>query len=346
MSVGVRELTSEHETAWAAYVDGHADATLFHSLAWRDVLLNTFRHECRYALASRDGTVVGVLPLVAIRSMFFGRSVISVPFGVYGGILADDAEATAALVEHGRGLVKEVGAGYLELRHHVAPPGIDLPTTDLYATFHCDLPDDPSDVLAMIPRKARAEVRKARKRSDVSTDVADLNLEEFHRLFALNKRKLGSPVFPKSLFWHLADLLGEDCAVLTVRLEGRPIAAVMNFVWRDTLMAYYSGALDEANRISANNLMYAASMEYAVERGLKRFDFGRSRKETGAFAFKKNMGFLPQDLHYAYILDDGEGLPEINASNPKYRLAQKLFRCLPNFAAEKLGSFVAKRMPV
>ena len=153
-------------------------------------------------------------------------------------------------------------------------------------------------------------------------------------------------MFPKSLFWHLADLLGEDCSVLTVRHDGRPVAAVMNFVWRDTLMSYYSGALDEANHLSANNLMYAATMEYAVEQGLKRFDFGRSRKGTGAFAFKKNMGFSAQDLHYAYIVGAGEGVPEVNASNPKYRLAQSLFRHLPKFAAEKLGSFVAKRMPV
>ncbi len=346
MSVEIDELTSEEEATWKTYVEGHADATLFHSLVWRDVLRNTFRHVCRYAIASRDGAVVGVLPLVAIRSVFFGRSAISVPFGVYGGILADDAKATGALVEHGREVAGDVGASYVELRHLVPPPGINLPSNDLYATFRCDLPDDPDEVLGLIPRKARAEVRKARNRNDITTDVAPLNLKEFHRLFALNKRKLGSPVFPRSLFWHLDDLLGDDCSVLTVRHDGRPVAAVMNFVWRETLMSYYSGALDEANRLSANNLMYAATMEYAVKHGLKRFDFGRSRKGTGAFAFKKHMGFSPQDLQYAYIVSEGDGFPEINASNPKYRLAQSLFRHLPNFAAEKLGSYVAKRMPV
>ena len=346
MSVHVSELTSGEEAAWRTYVDEHSEATLFHSLLWRDVLRNTFKHECRYAMAQRDGAVVGVVPMVAIRSVFFGRSAISVPFGVYGGILADDEEATRVLVEHGRGLAREVGASYVEFRHLTPPPGLALPSNDLYATFACELPDDPSEVLGMIPRKSRAEVRKARKRGDIKTDVGPLDLGEFHRLFALNKRKLGSPVFPRSLFWHLADLFGDDCNVLTVRHDGHPVAAVMNFVWRNTLMSYYSGALDHANRLSANNLMYVAAMEHAAERGLKRFDFGRSRKGTGAFAFKKNMGFVPRDLHYSYILAEGEALPEINASNPKYRLAQSLFKHLPKFAAEKLGSFVAKRMPV
>ncbi|MAG56244.1 MAG: peptidoglycan bridge formation protein FemAB [Planctomycetes bacterium] len=347
MSVVVKPLTPELEAGWTSFVTSHASGTLFHALEWRDLLLQTFRHEARYYVALRDDSVVGVLPLVAIRSIFFGRSVISVPFGVYGGIVADDSEAAHALAGEARELLMDVGAAYVELRHVTAPPGLeDLPKKDLYCTFAKDLPDDPTDVLGTIPRKARAEVRKARKRDDVTTEVAELDLREFHDLFAQNKRKLGSPVFPKSLFMNLNRILGDRCTVLTVRLDGRAVAAVMNFVWRDTLMAYYSGAGDEANRISANNLMYAASMEWAVEQGLKQFDFGRSRMGTGAFAFKKNMGFEPVPLDYQFLLADGAPLPEINASNPRYDMAKKLFRILPTFAAEKLGSFVAKRMPV
>ncbi len=346
MTTEVGELTPTTEPLWDSYVDQHPEATLFHSLVWRDVLRNTFAHECRYLLARRDGIAVGLLPLVSIRSVFFGRSLISVPFGVYGGILADDADATAALVEGASRVGKAARASYVELRHLTPPPGTSLAAEHLHCTFIRDLPEDPADVLGTVPRKARAEVRKARKREELTTDVGAMDLDEFHRMFAWNKKKLGSPIFPKSLFWHLGDLLGDDLNVLTVRSRGEPVAAVVNFVWRDTLMAYYSGAYDEANALSANNLMYVAAMEYAAERKLKRFDFGRSRKNTGAFSFKKNMGFEPRDLSYQYILEEGQQLPEVNAANPKYRLAQKLFMHLPDFAAGKLGSFVAKRMPV
>ena len=346
MTLTVHNLSPERESDWTRFVLAHPRGSLFHSLEWRKVLQQTFSHTCRYVLVYEGDEVAAVLPLVTIKSIFFGKSVISVPFGVYGGIISNSAAASMALVEEARNICREVGSGYVELRHDHVPPGIELPTHDLHATFICDLPDDPTDVLMMIPRKARAEVRKARKRDDVTTESAELNLEEFHYLFALNKRKLGSPVFPKSLFLNLQQILADRCRVLTVRVGGRPVAAVMNFIWNNTLMAYYSGALDEANKVSANNLMYAASMEWAVEQGLKKFDFGRSRKDTGAYAFKKHMGFEPADLHYSYILEDGEQIPEINASNPKYRVAQNLFKHLPPFLAEKLGSFVAKRMPV
>lgn len=346
MSLTVREMTPSDRDLWARYVGEHAQATLFHELEWLEVLERTFSHRPRYLLAEDGEEVRGVLPLVAIKSMFFGRSAVSVPFGVYGGILSEDAAATQALVEAGRALAVETGAKYIELRHLHEPPGIDLPSGDLHVTFIRDLPEDPEEVLTMIPRKARAEVRKARKREGISTDVAPLDLEEFHALFADNKRRLGSPVFPRSLFWNLQDVLGDRCRILTVRHEGRALAAVMCFTHRDTLMAYYSGAVEDANRYSANNLMYAAAMEWAVTSGLRRFDFGRSRKDTGAHDFKRNQGFEAQPLYYQFLVPAGGEVPQVNMGNPRYALARRVFRRMPPFLAEKLGSFVVKRTPV
>jgi FemAB-related protein (PEP-CTERM system-associated) len=228
----------------------------------------------------------------------------------------------------------------------VAPPSVELPTKDLYSTFIAPLPATVDEVLQNMPRKARAEARKARERSGLEVRTGPLNLNEFHELFAKNKRALGSPVFPRSLFGNIQGILGENCTTLTVLKDGRPLTTVMNFIHKESLMAYYSGAAEDANRYSANNLMYMAVMEDGVRRGLKSFDFGRSRKSTGAFEFKKNQGFEPKDLHYQFLLKDGEQLPEVNASNPRFDFAKKVFRKLPPIVAEKLGSFVVKRMPI
>lgn len=346
MSVRVTELAAAAEGRWKAFVDAHPAATFFHALEWRDLLLRTFRHRARYLMAEEDGRTVGVLPLVSIRSMFFGRSVVSVPFGVYGGVVSESEAATRALVEGAREVAAEAGAGYVELRQLERAPGLDLPGTDLYCTFTRELPADPAACLEMLPRKARAEARKALARPEVTVEVGELRLDEFYRLFAANKRKLGSPVFPKSLFLNLRNILGPRLVSTTIRKDGEAVAAVLSFLFRDTYMAYYSGAVDAANEVSANNLMYHVAMKDAVERGLRRFDFGRSRRDTGAFAFKKNQGFEPSPLPYQYILRDGASVPSINASNPRYNLAKRLFRRLPPVVAEKLGSFVAKRMPV
>ena len=67
------------------------------------------------------------------------------------------------------------------------------------------------------------------------------------------------------------------------------------FRFRDTLVAYYSGTVPGADRTySASNFMYAALQQWAVRQGLKAFDFGRSRRDAGAFRFKVHQGFEPR----------------------------------------------------
>jgi FemAB-related protein (PEP-CTERM system-associated) len=337
-------LDASLEPKWRDYVGRNPRATLFHELAWRDLLVSAFRHRPCYLMAERQGAVVGVLPLVEVRSVFFGVSMVSVPFGVYGGILADDAVAAAKLADSAGQLARLAGAAYVELRH-LHDPGLALPSSDLYVTFLADVPPTREGCLERIPRKARAEVRKALAQPGLSVDTSSRDVPEFYRLFAENKRKLGSPIFPESLFWRAIEAFGDDCFILRVRHEGATVASVLSFIHRDTIMPYYSGASDRAQELSANNLMYFALMEEAGRRGLKRFDFGRSRRETGSYAFKKNQGFEPVALKYHYVLDNGAKVPAVNPDNPKYNLARELFRRLPMPLAAKLGSLVSKRSP-
>jgi FemAB-related protein (PEP-CTERM system-associated) len=337
-------LDASLESKWRAYVAGNPRATLFHELEWRDLLLDAFKHRTHYLIAERRGLVTGVLPLVEVRSIFFGVSIVSVPFGVYGGIVAEDPESAARLADSAKGLAMLHGATYVELRN-LHDPGVTLPGTDLYVTFMADIPPSREECLARIPRKARAEVRKALLNPGLTVDVGSRDIPEFHRLFAENKRKLGSPIFPQSLFWKAIERFGERSFLLRVRHEGETVAAVLSFIHRDTIMPYWSGATDRAVELSANNLMYFALMEEAARRGLKRFDFGRSRRDTGSFAFKKNQGFEPVPLHYCYVLSNGAKVPAMNPDNPKYGLARGLLRRLPPALAAKLGSFVSKRSP-
>ncbi|MSR74019.1 MAG: FemAB family PEP-CTERM system-associated protein [Planctomycetes bacterium] len=344
--VTVRELSPARESAWQEYVMGHPQGTLFHDLAWRDMLRKTFRHRCCYLFAERDGKLCGVLPLVIIRSVFFGTSAVSVPFGVYGGVIADDAASTEGLCDAATEAAADAGAAYVELRHLHLPPACDLPESGLHCTFIKALPARVEDVLPGIPRKARAEVRKARAAGTLRVNTKPVPIPVFHALFAENKRKLGSPIFPQSMFWNLLEVLPGRVHTMAVEQDGRAIAVLMSFLWRGQFMAYYSGASESANANSANNLMYAAAMEEAVRLGATHFDFGRSRRDTGPYAFKVNQGFEPTPVHYQFVTKRGATLPSINASNPRYDFAKRLFRALPRVAAEKLGSFVAKRMPV
>jgi hypothetical protein len=88
--------------------------------------------------------------------------------------------------------------------------------------------------------------------------------------------------------------------------------------------------------------MYFELMRHAVARGCTRFDFGRSKLGTGAYAFKKNWGFEPQPLTYAVRTADGSSPREINPLDPKYRLKIAAWRKLPLWLANRIGPHIAR----
>jgi len=352
----VRDLQPGEDARWDAYVSQHALGTFFHRSGWSRVVDETFRHQSHHLVVERDRRWLGVLPLFLTRSPFLGRNLVSAPYAVYGGVLADDAKAQSALLERATALGHELGVGYVELRHLEVRPG-DRPTTPLYVTFRCQLPQDPAEVMVRIPKRARAEVRCARDPEAPATDkkrqsfgikvTPDGSVDELFALFADNKRRLGSPSLPKRWFRGLLDEFGRAVVIhRAVDPGGRTIAAVMSFCFKDTVHAYYSGSLARINDTGVNNLIYCAIMEWAVTQGYTRFDFGRSRADSGPARFKKNMGFTPEPLHYEYLLvGSGAKIPEFHPSNPKLNLPRALWSRMPMFLANQLGARLSRYIP-
>ena len=85
-------------------------------------------------------------------------------------------------------------------------------------------------------------------------------------------------------------------------------------------------------------------MRRACERGCRTYDYGRSKRGTGSFAFKTNWGFEPQSLHYEYKLFNGNDVPQNNPSNPKYRAAIRLWRRLPRPVVNALGPSIVRNL--
>jgi FemAB-related protein (PEP-CTERM system-associated) len=345
----VRRATPADDAARDEFVATASSATFFHQAGWRRVIEATFGYEPRDLIALAGPRVVGVLPLMRCPAIFgvFGRPAwISMPFAVYGGPCGQTPEVELALLEAARRGAESERVGRLELRCIQAPPYPGLAASELYATFVKPLPSTPEAVLAEMPKKARAEVRKARDKHRLGLVEGIWYLDDLYRFFHLDKRALGSPGFPYGLFYHLRKEFGERVRVHLVHAGRKPLMAIMSFLWRDTLMAYYAGAAPGSNReYSVSNYAYMALQEWAVAEGFQRFDFGRSRKDSGAFDFKRHQGFEPLDLQYRYHLVRDRRLPSLTPSNPRTRLPREIWSRLPVGVTRRLSNLVAKYLP-
>jgi FemAB-related protein (PEP-CTERM system-associated) len=327
---------------WDAFVFAHSQATFFHRSAWQRILGEVFRHPTHYLYAESAGRITGVLPLAHVRSMLFGSSLCSLPFAVYGGAVAEDEDSAQALVQEAQRLARELGVAHLELRNtqRTQPK---WPVQDLYVTFRKSiLPEEEANMLA-IPRKQRAMVRKGIKNG--LTSALDEGTDRFFALYADNVHRHGTPALPHRYFAALRREFGPDCEVLTVSApDGRPVSSVLSFYFRDEVLPYYAGDDEDARDLAGNDFKYWELMRRSCARGLKVFDYGRSKQGTGSYAFKKNWGFEPTPLHYEYCLYKRDAVPQNNPANAKYRLLIETWRRLPIGIANWLGPFVVRNL--
>ena len=333
---------TENSARWEAFVQACPEATFFHRAAWQSILHNVFRHPTYFLYAEQDGEILGVLPLAHIKSRLFGNSLIALPFAVYGGVAASTTEAAAALEQEAQSLARQLDVDHLEFRN-INPRHADWPTQDLYVTFRKEiLPEVEANMLA-IPRKQRAMVRKGINNGLIST--VDRKSDRFFKLFADNVHRHGTPALPKRYFDTLLEVFGDDCEILTITTpDGKPLSSVLSFYFRDEVLPYYAGDDEAARNFAANDFKYWELMRRSCERGLKIFDYGRSKVGTGPYSFKKNWGFEPQGLHYEYCLYKRDSIPQNNPNNAKYKLLIETWRRMPISLANLIGPHIVRNL--
>lgn len=319
-----------------AFVTATEGGTPFHLPAWSIAVARGCGQRARYLVAEQGGAIVGVLPLTEMRSPLFGRALVSAGFAVDGGVLGDAVVEPLAAASWA--LAQRIGCPSVELRGGAVPAGWDS-DSDSYLGFARDLAADDDAELLAIPRKQRAEVRRALGYAlDVVTGNDRALLAEHYRVYAESVRNLGTPVFPARLFRSVVETMDAD--VLTVRHQGRAVASVLSLYLGGTVYPYWGGGTEAARGLRANDRMYFALMAHARARGCTRFDFGRSKTGTGAAAFKKNWGFTPEPRLYAKR-SDGPAR-EVNPLNPKYALMVRSWKKMPLWAANLAGPWISR----
>jgi FemAB-related protein (PEP-CTERM system-associated) len=339
--LSVHQLQTKDIEKWDEFVLSCPEATFFHRAGWQKVINQALGHRTYFLYVSLKGKIKGVLPLAEINSYLFGHSLSSLPFCVYGGIAATSEQAREALDQAAQKLASQLGIDYLEYRSLQAQHP-NWPTKDLYVTFRKAIQPETEQNMKAIPRKQRAMVRKGIKAGLQS--VIDQDTDRFFTAYSTSVHRLGTPVFSREYFRVLKQVFQDDCELLTITKDGRTISSVMSFYFRDEVLPYYGGGTGEARNLAGNDFMYWELMRRACVRGYKIFDFGRSKRNTGSFDFKKNWGFEPQQLHYEYQLHQSNKIPDHNPLNPKYKFFIKTWQKLPLTIANLIGPYIVKNL--
>ncbi len=345
MAIQVERLNSADFSAWDGYVSQSERCSLYHHRAAPKMISQLFGHQ-NYCFLAKDqaGKVVGVLPVVHIKSLLFGNYMVSLPYFNYGGAVAVDENTEQALMESAIEQGKLLNVSHIEFRDTHERTS-ELPARIDKVAMLLELPDDPDTLWKAIGAKRRSQIKRPiREGVEVLTGKGEL-LDQFYDVFARNMRDLGTPVYGKNFFRAIIETFSDNVHIVVVRHENRPVAAAFLLGHNGQMEIPWASTLREVNKIGVNMFLYWEVLKYSIEQGFDQFDFGRSSTDSGTFRFKKQWGAKPKQLYWHYWMRDGGELPQLNPNNPKYQLAIKIWQKLPLALTKFIGPMLVKNLP-
>jgi serine/alanine adding enzyme len=327
---------------WDDFVRACPGWTHFHLHAWKPLIERVFGHACPY-LAAQDetGALAGVLPLVDVRSLLFGRYFMSMPFLNYGGPLGTPG-AVRALAARAAELATAGRAKLLELRSRDELP-LDLAVSHRKITVVLDLaPGGPDAVFNGFKAKLRSQVRRPQKEGVTVRFGAD-QVAPFYEVFARHMRDLGTPVLPRALFEEIAKAFPDDAWFGCAWKDGVPIACGAGFVFNGEFEITWASALRAYNAISPNMALYWGFIERASQAGLKAFNFGRCTPGSATHKFKLQWGSRDVQLYWYQASQGTVATP--SPDDGPYALATKVWMKLPLPIANLIGPRIVRGIP-
>ena len=341
-SCSIAELGDANECARIEGFVAEHQGSLFQRPAWLKAVEQGAGQEATGLIAEKMGAIVGWLPLTLVHSPVFGRALISSGFGVGGGPLADDPKVAEQLCRAVQELATRCSASTVEVRGGAIPSDWKS-WSDRHANFSANLADDNEAQLLSVPRKQRADIRKSLQ-GDLTVTIGR---DKAHRaahyaIYAASVHNLGTPVFPRALFDAMLDTLTDSSDILTVHSPEGPVASVLSFYHAGVVMPFWGGGTFAARGLKANERMYYELMLHARRKGMTRFDFGRSKLDSGPYRYKKNWGFEPERLTYGSWSAPDVEARDLDPTDASYAAKIALWKKLPLRAANIIGPILSR----
>jgi len=328
------------------YVNNTDNTSLYHLTEWCSLINHVFKHDTYYFYAkSVSNEIIGILPVVRIKSKLFGNYMVSMPYFNYGGAIANHSYIEEDLMEKAISIAKELNVKHIEFRDIKHRKQAGWPVRTDKVNMIMQLPENINVLNKKLGSKIRAQIKRP-QREGVQIINGHIELcDEFYDVFSHNMRDLGTPVYSKKLFIEILKTFPDKSQIFIVRLQNKPVGAAFLISFSKKLEIPWASTLKKYNSLGINMYMYWEILKYAIENKYQEFDFGRSTINSGTYRFKKQWGAVPLQLYWHYWLNDGEKLPQLNITNEKYKFAIKVWKNLPLIFTNWIGPKLVKNLP-
>ena len=329
---------------WNDYVAQHPAGCIHHRSEWMALMQQSYQHQCFYFAAyDKDKKIVGILPLIRLKSRLFGDLLVSMPYFQRAGAIADHPQIELKLMQHAGEQAAELRIEHIEYRDDIKRES--MPVQSHKVNMVLALPASRDGLWQNFSSKLRAQIKRPQRENPETLFGHEELLNSFYAVYSRNMRDLGSPVHSKNFIANILRYFPDNSWLVVVKLNQKPVGAALLLAYGDTMEIPLASTIRDVNHLSLNMLLYWQVLQFAIKKGNKYFDFGRSTRGAGTYRFKQQWGAQPQALYWHYWLSEGQSLPALNTSNPKFTLLINIWKRLPIILTNFLGPVIVKNIP-
>jgi FemAB-related protein (PEP-CTERM system-associated) len=343
-SVRIVHSQPQADGTWCNVLKHIEHANLAQLPQWYNIIQQAYGHIPIYLEGEDNIGHHAILPSFLIRNPMFGAVVTSMPFLDAGGPCSASPALTQTLLASLLGRAAEHGARLVEVRC-TAPMDLPLSPVGDKVNLCLQLPKTPELLWRQLDTKIRNQIRKA-ERSALSIEVGHAEkLNDFYELFLHNMRDLGSPVHALGFFQTILTAFGDNAQVVLVRKGAKAIGGLIALTFKDSLIVPWASSLRRYLPLCPNMLLYWETLRLGCLQGVRRFEFGRSSRNSGTYRFKRQWGALEEPLYWYTIPLNPHRVKPISITSKRATLLMSVWQHLPLNVTRWLGPKIRKYLP-
>jgi hypothetical protein len=342
MKAVIIDVSARHE--WEDFIQRNPHSIAWQSYEWSEVLKKHYALDFHPIAAYDDGKIGGLLPLYGMKTRSSNGSLISVPYAVAGGIVADCPEACDCLLSKAVEMSQAFDSCPITLKQYkIEIPG-PLTVDRSYYNRELDLVAGIESIWNGLNDANKEAIEGVEKKHTLLVYPSSDSRAFYDMLLAYHHAK-GVPCVSRRWIEDLVAFKMYSIALL--RLGQDVVAGTMVKEFKSTVSFPFTCArgLTEKDTEYVYSL-YWQLINYFSAQGKEILHSGRIPNSNQTDAYRLGWGGIKHNYYYQYYPQREQAATEFALRrNPKRALFERCWRKLPRSAARFLGPYVVKRFP-
>jgi CelD/BcsL family acetyltransferase involved in cellulose biosynthesis len=149
-------------------------------------------------------------------------------------------------------------------------------------------------------------------------------------------------VHARRFFQAILDAFADQARIALVRQGTQVIGGLIALAFKDSLIVPWASSLRQYRSLCPNMLLYWETLRKACVEGFRRFDFGRSSRNSGTYRFKRQWGAAEEPLYWYTIPLTACPRIKLSRGDWKGEFLARLWHYLPIHVTRLAGPHIRK----